>query len=144
MALPNDDEHWKSFKVFMTHSEHIKTFETISKHLKMEEEHLKLYVPPSVAFVAKGSGPKGRKPYRGKKPKKGPRPPHNSRSNVGATKKQKAKGHEAKDMICAKYYNYEKKGHFARDCPEPAKVPTFTKTPALYICFHAFVTNSLP
>ena len=57
-ALPNDNEHWKSFKVFMTHSERIKTFEAISKHLEMEEERLKLYVPPSVAFVAKGSGPR--------------------------------------------------------------------------------------
>ena len=55
-ALPNDNEQWKSFKVFMAHSEHINTFETISKHLEMEEEHLKLYAPLSVAFVAKGSG----------------------------------------------------------------------------------------
>ena len=37
-ALPNDNEHWKSFKVFMAHSEHINTFEEISKHLVMEEE----------------------------------------------------------------------------------------------------------
>jgi len=59
-ALPNDNEHWKSFKVFMTHSEHTKTFEAISKHLEMEEERLKLYLPPSVAFVVKGLGPKGR------------------------------------------------------------------------------------
>ena len=55
-ALPNDNEHWKSFKVFMTHGEHIKTFEAISKYLKMEEEHLKLCAPPSLAFVAKGLG----------------------------------------------------------------------------------------
>ena len=58
--------------MFVTHSEHIKTFEAISKHLEMEEECLKLYAPPSVAFVAKGSGPKGEKPYHGKKPRRAP------------------------------------------------------------------------
>jgi len=88
-ALPNDNEHWKSFKVFMAHSEHIKTFEAISKHLEMEEERLKLYAPPSMAFVAKGLGPKHRKSYRGKKPKKGLCPPQNYRSNDGTAKKYK-------------------------------------------------------
>ena len=48
-ALPNDNEHWKSFKIFMTHSGHMKTFEAISEHLEKEEERLKLYAPPSVA-----------------------------------------------------------------------------------------------
>jgi len=51
MALPNDNEHWKSFKVIMTHSEQI--FEAISRHLEMEEKRIKIYTPPSVAFVAK-------------------------------------------------------------------------------------------
>jgi len=104
----------------MTHSEHIKTVEAISKHVKMEEKCLKLYAPPSVAFVAKGLGPKGRKPYRGKKPKKGPRPPQNSRSNGGTVNKHKAKGNRAEDMTRVKCYNCGKKGYFARDCPEPS------------------------
>lgn len=128
----------------MAHSEHINTFEAIFKHFEMEEEHLKVYAPSSMAFVAKGLGPKGRKPYRGKKPKKGPHPPHNSRSNAGTAKKHKSKGNGAKDMARVKRYNSGKKGHFARDCPEPAKVPTSTKTPELYVCSHAFVANSLP
>ena len=127
----------------MTHCEHIKTFEAISKHLEMEEEHLKLYTTPSVAFVAKGSGPKGRKRYRGEKPKKGPYPPQNSRSNDSTGKKHKAKGNRGKDMARVKCYKCEKKSHFARDCPEPANIPTSTKTPKLYVCSHAFVANSL-
>jgi len=116
-ALPNDNEYWKSFKVFMTHNEHVKTFEAISKHLEMGEEHLKLYAPPSVAFIAKGLGPKGRKPYHGKKPKKDPGPPQNSHSNGGTAKKHKAKGNRTKDVTRVKCYNCGKKRHFARDCP---------------------------
>jgi len=143
-VLPNDNEHCKSFKVIMTHSEHIKTFEAISKHLEMEEEHIKVYTPPSVAFIATGSECRGRKPYRGNKPKKGPHPSQNSRSNGGTAKKHKAKGNKAKGRARVKYYNYGKKGHFARDCPEPAKVPLSSKTPKLFICSDVFITNSLP
>jgi len=143
-ALPNDNEHWKSFKVFMTHNEHIKTFEVISKHLEIQEERLKLYAPYSVAFVTKGLGPKGRKPYHGKKPKKGPCPSQNSRSNAGNAKKHKAKGNGANDIARVKCYNCGKRGYFARDCPEPAKVPASIKTPELYVCSHAFVANYLP
>jgi len=61
-ALPNENEHWKSFKVIMTHSEYIKAFEVISKHLEKEEGHIKVCAPPSVAFIANGSGPRGRRP----------------------------------------------------------------------------------
>ena len=37
-ALP-DNEHWRNFSLIMVHDENIKTFEVISKHLKMEDEH---------------------------------------------------------------------------------------------------------
>jgi len=75
----------------MTHSEHIKTFEAISKHLKMEEECLN-YMRLLVWHVAKGSSRKGSKSYRAKKSKKGPRPPQNSLSNGGTAKKHKTEG----------------------------------------------------
>ena len=38
----------------------------------------------------------------------------------------------------------EKKGHFARDCSEPPKVPLSSHTPTLFVCSHALVANSLP
>ena len=74
-APPHDSEHWKSFKVIITYSENVKTFEAISKNLKMEKECIKINAPPSVAFIAKGPGPRGKGPYRGKKRKKGLHPP---------------------------------------------------------------------
>jgi len=70
MALPNDNEHWRSFKVIMAYNENIQAFKAISEHLEMEEEYMKTYAPPNVAFVAKRSGPRGNRPYHGKKPRK--------------------------------------------------------------------------
>ena len=52
--LSHDNEHWKSFKFIMTNNENIKTFEAIWKHLEMEEKCIKIYTPPSVAFITKG------------------------------------------------------------------------------------------
>jgi len=38
----------------MAHNDNIKTFETISKHLEMEQECLKSFPSSSAALVAKG------------------------------------------------------------------------------------------
>jgi len=75
----------------MAHNENIQTLEAISKQLKMEEDHLKAYTLSTVAFVAKGNGPKGNNTYRGKKPKRGHFPTQNSNFNGGFANKQKAK-----------------------------------------------------
>ena len=62
----------------------------------------------------------------------------------GAAKKQKVKGNGDKNIARVKCYNCAKKGHFARDCPEPPRVPLSSHTPELYVCSYALVANSLP
>ena len=95
-TLPNENEYWRSSKVILAHKENIQTLEAISKHLKIEEHRMKVYVPPNMAFIAKGSGPKGNRPYHGKKPKKDPCSSLNSRSKCGFANKNKAKGNGGK------------------------------------------------
>ena len=107
---------WRHFKVIMTHNENIKSSKVISNQLEMEEEHIKTYAPPNVAFNAKGCGPKGKRHCPGKKPKKGPHPSQDSSSKCCFAKKQhKAKSTGAKDMARVKCYNYGKKRHFVQN-----------------------------
>ena len=128
----------------MAHNDNIKTSKAISKHLEMEDERQKSLVPLSVAFVAKGSKPKGKRPFCVKQAKKGPRAPENSRPGKGIAKKQKAQGNGEKKIACVKCYNCGKKGYYARDYPEPSKVPFPARTPDINVCSHVFVANSLP
>jgi len=56
----------------MVHDESIKTFEAISKHLEMDDERQKSLLSYSVAFITKGSKPKGKRPFLGEQAKHGP------------------------------------------------------------------------
>jgi len=64
-ALSNTDLWW-NFSLVRAHNDNKKTFEAISKHLEMADERQKWLTPPNVAFVAKGSKPKGKRPIHGK------------------------------------------------------------------------------
>ena len=110
----------------------------------MEEEHLKVYAPSTMAFVSKGNGPKGNRIYHARKPKKCPRPPQNSCSKGRFSQRHKAKGSREENITRVKCYNCGKKRHVAQDCPELAKVLLSCKTPELCVCFHAPIPNSLP
>jgi len=110
----------------------------------MEDEHQKSLAPPSVALVAKGSKPKGKKPFHGKLFKKDQHAPQNSQLGKGIAKKQKTEGNGDKSIARVKRYNCGMKRHYAGDCPEPRKVPFPTKIPDENVCSHAFVANSLP
>ena len=110
----------------------------------MEDERQKSIAPPSVALGAKGGKSKGKRPFRGKQAKKGQHAPQSSRPGRGMVKKQKAKANGDKSIARVKCHNCGRKGHHARDFPEPCKVPFPTKTPDVYVCSHVFVANSLP
>jgi len=128
----------------MAYNKNIKTFNAISKHLEIEDERQKSLAPPSVALVAKGGKPKGKRPFRGKQAKRGQHVPQNSRPGKSIAKKQKVKSNGDKSIARVKCYNCGRKGHYTQDCPEPSKVPFPTKTPDVNVYSYAFVANSLP
>jgi len=116
----------------------------ISKHLEMEDGGQKSLALSSVELVAKEASLRAKALFRGKQAKKGPRAPRNSQLRNGITKKHKAKGNGEKNIIPVKCYSYGKKEYFARDCPEPAEVPSSNKTPKIYVYSHASIANPLP
>jgi len=118
-ALPDKTEHWNHMKTVLTHGDHLKTFAKIQSHLEMGEERMKMFGPPYVALVAKGNMPKGNKSSRGRHVMKGSRPPQKDWPKPRIAKNQEAKDNEEKNIVHVKCYNCGKKGHYARDCPEP-------------------------
>ena len=135
----------KPFITMMTHNENIKTFAEITKHLELEDERLKTYAPSPAALVARTGRPKGNKFKRGKKSL---HPSKKLGPGGGIAKKQpKAKGKVEKNMARVTCYNCRKKGHYARDCPEPSQVPSSFATVELcelFVCSHAFIAKSFP
>jgi len=139
-----ESQHWSYVKTVLMHFEHIKIFVEVQSHIEMEEECLKMLGTSHVAFVAKGNRPKGNKNNRGRQAKTGHRRTQNGKPKARIAKKQKAKGNGGINIAHVKFYNCGKKGHYARDCPEPKKVLSSTCSLELYVCSHVLVANFLP
>jgi len=107
---------------------------------------LKAYAPPPVSLVTRLDRPKGNKFKRGKKKSLHHSKKLGPRGGI-ANKQLKAKGKVEKNMAHVTCYNCRKKGHYARDCPEPSQIPSSFPTDQLcelLVCSHAFVANSFP
>ncbi|KAH9608961.1 hypothetical protein KSS87_006063, partial [Heliosperma pusillum] len=117
-SLPSDTEEWKNFKLLMSHSENIKTFTELAKHVEMEVERQKALKPhtPAAALVVhnKFKNNKGKRGHKGRRPTK-PNGPQD-----GVQKQQKAKEPKRVNLARVKCYNCEKKDtgaskHIVRD-----------------------------
>ena len=132
---------WGQMKLVLTHSENIKTFDYISRHLMLEVECMgvhqnTLLVAQSgqrMAFMLKCKG-QGRnaKGVGSLGPKEGKIAKHQKGK---CAKKDKAK---------IKCYNYGKKDHFTRECTKLKNVSTLNNFAITYVYAHVFVANTIP
>ena len=118
-SLPDS---WETMKQNLTHSESIKTFTDVSRHVELEAERIESARISGQAFVAEGSSSKNKNKWFKKGKGKG------NEANVVAVKnqiKKKGKKYGQKPNSRLTCFNRGKKGHFSRDCTEPKKVDPF-------------------
>ena len=122
-SLPNS---WENMKINMTHNDNMKTFDDISRHVKLEDERLEatkasgqLYMAESNNRNAKNFKRNGKK--RNFKKGKGMGKQNFQKDETENQKRGKSAGVK-KDKAKLKCYNYGKLSHFAYECTEPKKV----------------------
>ena len=128
-------------KLVLTHSENIKTFADISRHLKLEAEQMGVH--QNTFLVAQS------RQWKAFRPKcKGQGRNAKGASNLGPkegkiAKRQKGK-RVKKDKAKLKCYNCGKKGHFTHECTKLKKVFILNNSAITYVCTHVFVAHTIP
>jgi hypothetical protein len=147
-SLPDS---WISMKQIMTHNENIKNFTDISRHVELEVERQE--ATKSAALIAHGGQgkPNGfKRKDKGKATRQGGPSTNAPKVNKGANQHKRKHGAK-KNISKMKCYNYNKLGHFARDCIEPKNVSLSLDLSSIYVCYlssifvcsHVFVAKSI-
>ena len=128
-------------QLVLTHSENIKIFADISRHLKLEVERMGAH--QNTLLVAQSGQRKAFRPKR-----KGQERNAKGAGNIGP-KEGKIANHQKgkcakKDKAEIKCDNCGKKGYFACECIKPKKVSIFNNSAITYVCTHIFVAHTIP